>query len=237
MTREPEIDVPMGGVTVAASPGVLRTNLGSCVGVALYDPQMKWGGLAHVVMPESVKELGKVSTSYADVGIRDLLDQLKAKGCKKERLSCAIGGGGCMFKGASEVMDIGKRNIEAVRNLLSAENVLIVSEKVGGPFSTVMFLDLSDGQVRFDRREANLAVVIRKEVNYRRQWVNQNADHTTKLESLLREKRSDYVDPVTKKVDAKKLLSMIRMYSAMNKFSRLIGYVVFQKMLTECSGE
>ena len=45
--------IPMGEISVARNDGTLRTLLGSCLGVALYDRRLKLGGLAHVVLPWS----------------------------------------------------------------------------------------------------------------------------------------------------------------------------------------
>ena len=48
------IIVGIGELFATTSPTKLQAlGLGSCVGVALYDPVTKVGGLAHVMMPES----------------------------------------------------------------------------------------------------------------------------------------------------------------------------------------
>ena len=45
--------VRMGEIAVATSEGVLRTLLGSCIGLVLYDRRARAGGLAHIVLPDS----------------------------------------------------------------------------------------------------------------------------------------------------------------------------------------
>ena len=45
--------IRMGEMAVAINDGVLRTLLGSCIGLALYDQNRRVGGLAHVVLPDS----------------------------------------------------------------------------------------------------------------------------------------------------------------------------------------
>jgi chemotaxis protein CheD len=47
------VSVAIGQWTVAAAPAKVRTLLGSCVGVVLYDRVAKLGGLAHIVRPSS----------------------------------------------------------------------------------------------------------------------------------------------------------------------------------------
>ena len=45
------IAVAIGQWAVAAAPAKIRTLLGSCVGVVLYDRTAKLGGVAHIVLP------------------------------------------------------------------------------------------------------------------------------------------------------------------------------------------
>ena len=45
--------VGMGQIAVASDSGTLRTLVGSCVSVALFDPKLHLAGLAHVLLPEN----------------------------------------------------------------------------------------------------------------------------------------------------------------------------------------
>ena len=45
--------LPMGQIAVARNNGVLRTLLGSCLGLALYDRRFKVASLTHIVLPTS----------------------------------------------------------------------------------------------------------------------------------------------------------------------------------------
>ena len=48
------VKVAMADLNVAGPNGILRTTgLGSCVGLTLYDPVTKIGGMAHVMLPSS----------------------------------------------------------------------------------------------------------------------------------------------------------------------------------------
>lgn len=227
------VEVCMGEVRVERDPVVLRTNLGSCVGVVLYDPVAKWGGLAHIVSPESIQELGKVSTSYADIAIPTLLDMMFEKGCLKNNIVCTIGGGGCMFEGASGIMDIGKKNIEAVKNHLSAEKIRIQKMDVGGPYSTVMVFDTASGTVEFERRKSDLKVAITREKDYKQAWVDQNAQHVTLFCAHVKTKQFEYMEKGTSKIDPQKLMEIVRSYAAVNKISRLVGYMVYTKIISD----
>jgi len=50
--------VPIAGIQVASAPEKVRTVLGSCIGIAIYDHVAKIGGLAHVILPSSKEGSG-----------------------------------------------------------------------------------------------------------------------------------------------------------------------------------
>ena len=45
--------VKMAEIGVMQQQGSMRTLLGSCIGIALYDRKLKLLGLAHIVLPDS----------------------------------------------------------------------------------------------------------------------------------------------------------------------------------------
>ena len=48
------IKVGMADLNTCKNPDVITTlGLGSCIGISLYDPVTKIGGLAHVMLPDS----------------------------------------------------------------------------------------------------------------------------------------------------------------------------------------
>ncbi len=131
------VKVGMADLNVAKPPQKIRTSgLGSCVGVVLYDETIKVCGMAHVMLPNS--SLGKTETmnkaKYADTALVVLLDKLKKMGANHVRLKAKLAGGSQMFKfsSSSEMMRIGPRNVEAVKEKLKELRIRVVSEDVGG---------------------------------------------------------------------------------------------------------
>ena len=45
------VTVGVGDLKIAQSPKVIKTSLGSCVGVVLYDSIQKVGGMLHLMLP------------------------------------------------------------------------------------------------------------------------------------------------------------------------------------------
>jgi len=131
---------------VARDGGVLRTFLGSCVGLVLYDRRRKIAGLAHIVLPEShgpVQQPGK----YADTAVKELLRQLKemANG-EPLQVTAKLAGGAKMF-GFQAGMTIGDQNVRAIEHLLSTEGITIMGRCVGGEHGRRMTLDVGSGVV------------------------------------------------------------------------------------------
>ncbi len=142
------INVGVARIEVATNPAILRTILGSCVGVCVYDRMKKIGGLAHILLPNWVKD--GVKEKYADTAIPMLINQLLKMGCSREFMSAKIAGGASMFRFQANLAlgQIGERNVEAVRKALAAKNIPIVVEDVGGSVGRVLDFHLEDGRMK-----------------------------------------------------------------------------------------
>ncbi|WP_096435387.1 chemotaxis protein CheD [Alteribacter populi] len=145
------VKVSMADLNVANSPHKIRTlGLGSCVGVVIYDERKKACGMAHVMLPSS--DLGKSKLNrakYADTAIEDLLYLLMKMNVSRTRLKAKVAGGAQMFSFAStnEVMRIGPRNIEAVRDELRTRKIPLVGEDVGGESGRTIEFDPETAQL------------------------------------------------------------------------------------------
>lgn len=146
-----EIRVGIADLNVIFSPGRLITvGLGSCVGIALYDHQLKLGGLAHIMLPDST-QFNNVNNPYkfADLAVPLLIKKLIELGSNTRNLRAKIAGGASMFNFAdkSMIMDIGSRNGNAVKEALKKERIPIISEDLGGNRGRTMILDADLGTV------------------------------------------------------------------------------------------
>ena len=138
------IKVGMGDLKVCKCPGVLTTlGLGSCVGVALYDPVTKVSGLLHCMLPDSTQFKNAANVAkYADSGLIELVSQMEKLGANKTRLVAKIAGGAQMFATSSnnENLKVGQRNVMAVKMKLSEMHIKLLAEDTGLNFGrTVEF--------------------------------------------------------------------------------------------------
>lgn len=131
------VKVGIADLNVVKAPNRIRTSgLGSCVGVVIYDSYKQVAGLAHIMLPDSslTKQENFNKYKYADTAIDILVDKLIQLGARKSQLKAKIAGGAQMFQlqSASEIMRIGPRNVEAVKERLKFHQIPIVSSDTGG---------------------------------------------------------------------------------------------------------
>ena len=143
------IRVGMADYKVGRAPStIISYGLGSCIGISLYDPQTKAGGLLHIMLPDSTQARATDnSAKFADTALPVLLDQVIALGGSRNRLTAKIAGGSQMFSfaQATDVMRIGDRNVESVRSVLKAMSIRLVAEDVGGNYGRTVELLLDSG--------------------------------------------------------------------------------------------
>jgi chemotaxis protein CheD len=131
----PEVFVRMGEIAVASGTrDVLTTiGLGSCVGVALLDPQRSSVGLAHVVFPAAPEHDIATPGKFADTAVPALLAALEKLGSVRAGLEAVLVGGARMFNfGRGLELDIGAANVAAARAALSAAGVPVCADATGG---------------------------------------------------------------------------------------------------------
>lgn len=139
-----EIKVGMADLNVCTSPdSIITLGLGSCVGAVLYDPTTKICGMVHVMLPDSTAiSQNSNLAKFADTGVEELMKRVVAKGAKKERLVAKIAGGAQMFSANtnSPSLQVGRRNVEAVKAKLSQLGIKLIAEDTGENYGrTVVF--------------------------------------------------------------------------------------------------
>ncbi|SHH84043.1 chemotaxis protein CheD [Sporobacter termitidis DSM 10068] len=144
------VDIAM--MKVARAPDQLYSlGLGSCIGVAIYDPKAKIGGLIHILLPSSqgFENGNHVRTKFADSGIMDLVEALLKAGASRVRLKAKMAGGASMFtiKSTSSIHEVGKRNIQSSKDTLKMLGIELVAHDTGGNKGRTIIFDIDTGQL------------------------------------------------------------------------------------------
>jgi chemotaxis protein CheD len=121
-----------GEYYVACGEEIITTVLGSCVSACIRDPIVGVGGMNHFMLPEGAKHESKSivnpSARYGTYAMEHMINVILANGGRRERLEIKLFGGGRVLQ---TMTDIGKRNIEFVRNYLQMEGLPTISEDLG----------------------------------------------------------------------------------------------------------
>lgn len=147
-----EFKIGIADLNVAPAPHKLITvGLGSCIGIALYDRNEGFGGLAHIMLPDSTAFTNITnSAKFADLAVPMLIERMLKIGAVKRNLTAKIVGGASMFNFSDSkmVMDIGSRNSTAVKEALMKSSIPLLAEEVGGNKGRTMIFDTSSGIVQ-----------------------------------------------------------------------------------------
>ncbi len=131
-----EISIPMAGLGVGSGNTILRTFVGSCVAICIYDEAKKIGAMAHVMLPKN--NVGKSTKGtrqegkFADEAIDIMIEKLNNIS-PDLKLQAKIAGGAKIFAHESEsgTLNIGNKNIIGIRLILQEKKIPLVSQSVG----------------------------------------------------------------------------------------------------------
>ncbi len=146
------IKVRMADLAVTDKPATLVTlGLGSCVGICLIDSATKVAAMAHIMLPDSKSARNVTNTAkFADTAIAIMVDKMLSLGAKQTRMIAKIAGGAQMFSlnRQIELLNIGARNADTVRNVLKEMKISLVADETGGNFGRSIEFDSVTGKMR-----------------------------------------------------------------------------------------
>ena len=140
--------IRMGEMATANDGQILRTLLGSCIGLALFDRRLQVGGLAHIVLPQADGETDRPG-KYVNQAVPKLVALLTQLANTEPRLVAKMAGGASMFPTKAAV-NIGSQNILACEQVLKELQIPLLSQHCGGESGRRMSLDTSNGRVQIE---------------------------------------------------------------------------------------
>ena len=144
------IKVGMADLKIAKAPDSLITlGLGSCIGLTLYDPVAKVGGMVHYMLPDSTQLKNNTNIAkFGDTGIKELYRLMIAAGASQKRMVAKIAGGAKMFEvsGLSSVGHVGERNTEEAKKMLKELKIPLIAEDTGLNYGRTVELNCENGE-------------------------------------------------------------------------------------------
>jgi len=140
-----EVRVNMAEYKVESKPIELVTSVGSCIAICMYDSANMCGGMAHIMLPKSaVAAQEPLPGKFADTAVPTLTTAIRRISRKESRLTAKIAGGANMFPNM-KALNIGEKNIQAVKASLAEHRVRLLAEDVGGTHGRRITFNITTG--------------------------------------------------------------------------------------------
>jgi chemotaxis protein CheD len=131
----------------SGEPAQIRTILGSCVSICLWDQRQRRGGMNHFLLPAS-REGEPASLRFADVATKALLEKLHLLGSRPQSLEARIFGGSSMFQNENRyAISLGARNVAAALELMKNAGIPVGVRDTGGSQGRKIVFNTDDGMV------------------------------------------------------------------------------------------
>lgn len=134
-----------GELHASAEPCQIRTILGSCVSICLWDVSCLAGGMNHFLLPSS-REGEPASLRFADLATQALLEKVLGLGCRLPNLRAKIFGGGSMFQNQDHsATSLGAQNVAAALALMKKTRIPVSVQETGGTRGRKVVFNTDDG--------------------------------------------------------------------------------------------
>jgi chemotaxis protein CheD len=158
----PELYVQPGESQLVLEPVVIRTLLGSCVGITFLAPRKGIAALCHPMLPHCpANRLAKLSRAargrYVDLAIGDISQQLDALGVTRAETQVKLFGGGDVLAVADNASrpTVGQLNGESALRTLSEEGFEVSVSILGGKSGVQIQFDTGTGEVLLRRLDSD----------------------------------------------------------------------------------
>jgi chemotaxis protein CheD len=140
------ITVSISDMKISSDPGdmLITHSLGSCLGLAAWDPQAGIGALIHCLLPKSPHPDVANPFMYVNVGVPLMIRRMAALGCSKGSLIFRAAGCGSMLNILNQ-FDTGAQNMAMLEALFAKNGVSLAAVDVGGSIPRTMTLHVDTG--------------------------------------------------------------------------------------------
>ncbi len=153
-TAEPtEIMLMPGELFFGKNVPCLRTLLGSCVAITLWNPRMGIGGMCHFLLPSRTRPHNAPRDGkYGDEAIDMLVGAIKHAGSQPRDYEAHLYGGADTMPDLERAMRyVGESNIEMGWKLINEHSFQLKGVDVGGSIPRLVRMNLTNGHVEMSR--------------------------------------------------------------------------------------
>ncbi len=150
-----------GELYITDKPIIIKTLLGSCISLVLYNQRKKIAAISHAQLP--YEHFNDSCTSNCPVkcnlnvtnrlkfvtcSTRFMFEQFEAMGIKKKEIVVKLFGGANVLSARSQkIITVGERNIETIFRILEEYKLKLTSRDIGGCIGRTIYLQVESGSV------------------------------------------------------------------------------------------
>lgn len=151
MSKE-QVVIGIGEYYASRTPVVIKTLLGSCVAVCLWDGQRKIGGMNHILLPGEADFRHFNSPARFGVNAMELLiNRILVIGGQKSSLIAKVFGGANALHRPGDPLATGRKIVNFVQTFLEIEKIPVMAENTGGTSTRTIFFHTDTGAVYLKR--------------------------------------------------------------------------------------
>lgn len=122
----------------------VRTVVGTCVAVCLWDRTLRFGGMNHFLYPRA-RDRKHATPRYGNVATLALINLMEEAGCQRRDIVAQVLGG-AITEGRPD-KDLGRRNVDMAKHVLARKGIAVISEDTGGYMGRKVLFDTATGQL------------------------------------------------------------------------------------------
>jgi chemotaxis receptor (MCP) glutamine deamidase CheD len=148
----------IGGIHVSRHPVIIKTLLGSCISVCLWDPPTRIGGMNHFMLPRGGgSSYGSDAARFGVHAMDCLIGEMMKLGADRRRLVAKVFGGAHVLDIKVSAVGVPQQNIEFIREFLQSEGMRILAEDMGGYHPRHVHFFTENGRARVKRLTSSRA--------------------------------------------------------------------------------
>jgi chemotaxis protein CheD len=176
-TKLPVLYLKPAEIYMADSPSIVKTVLGSCVSITMFNHRLKVGAICHGLLPHCkgktrCKGACNAGFKYVDCSIRHMLEQFSSLGIGHREIEVKLFGGADMFRtGAGERETVGAQNTQTALRIIEKEHLNLCKTDTGGDRGRKIFFYTHTGEIflkRLGRSERGLTADVMRAENQMR---------------------------------------------------------------------
>lgn len=149
--KPPTISIAPGDLLAVDTPMILRTLLGSCVAVCLFDEKQHIAGLNHYLLAKCPPDTHpSISGRYACYALPKLLKDMQKLGANTKHMLASIFGGSHIVASMPSC-NVGAQNVKAATKFLHSHKIPIVNTDTLGTHPRRIYFDSRDGSIQCER--------------------------------------------------------------------------------------